>query len=182
MPWYGTPSHSIVSSLPPAQDPGTPRGAAEDPRDDRADQRRKPGTSSHHSRAEAAATFNGERARLAEWDTNQLRGQLGLNSLACTSLCPAVASPQPLPRPKRKCKASAQQATSLTAMEAHFQQQLSIHRDNDDRIRQSLRSRRWTESQIHTLLFPSSPTSSSAAAEDSIIIILLSLSGSHDSG
>ena len=67
-------------------------------------------------------------------------------------------------------------------MEAHFQQQLSIHRDNDDRIRQSLRSRRWTESQIHTLLFPSSPTSSSAAAEDSIIIILLSLSGSHDSG
>ena len=34
--------------------------------------------SNHHQEAQAAATFNTERARLAEWDAGQLRGQIGL--------------------------------------------------------------------------------------------------------
>ena len=34
--------------------------------------------STNHQQAQAAATFNEERARLAKWDANQLRGQLGL--------------------------------------------------------------------------------------------------------
>ena len=33
--------------------------------------------STKHQQAQAAVTFNEERARLAEWDANQLRGQLG---------------------------------------------------------------------------------------------------------
>ncbi len=34
--------------------------------------------SSKHQEAKATATFNAERARLVEWDADQLRGQLGL--------------------------------------------------------------------------------------------------------
>jgi hypothetical protein len=34
--------------------------------------------SSKHQEAQAAATCNAERARLAEWDAGQLRGQIGL--------------------------------------------------------------------------------------------------------
>ena len=34
--------------------------------------------STKHQQAQADVTFNEERARLAEWDANQLRGQLGL--------------------------------------------------------------------------------------------------------
>jgi hypothetical protein len=34
--------------------------------------------SSKHQEAQAATAFNAERARLAEWDAGQLRGQLGL--------------------------------------------------------------------------------------------------------
>ena len=34
--------------------------------------------STKHQQAQAAATFNEERARLVEWNANQLRGQLGL--------------------------------------------------------------------------------------------------------
>jgi hypothetical protein len=33
---------------------------------------------SKHQEAQAVAVFNAERARLAEWDAGQLRGQLGL--------------------------------------------------------------------------------------------------------
>ena len=43
-----------------------------------------------------------------------------------------------------------------------LQQQLDSSRANDERIGQSLRQRQWTEAQIATLLFPSSPSSSSA--------------------
>ena len=34
--------------------------------------------SNQHQEAQAAAAFNAERARLAEWDSGQLRGQIGL--------------------------------------------------------------------------------------------------------
>ena len=34
--------------------------------------------STQHQEAQAAADFNAERARLAEWDAGQLRGQIGL--------------------------------------------------------------------------------------------------------
>jgi hypothetical protein len=98
----------------------------------------------------------------------------------------AATSPQSSSRPKRRrCRnwtidcgrvlhwtarlrpaRFAQQATSLAAMEARSQHQLSSHQDNDDRVRQSMHSRLWTELQIHTLLSPSSPISSSAAEEN----------------
>ena len=42
-----------------------------------------------HQEAQAAAAFNAERTRLAEWDASQLRGQIG----------PATTSPPPWPRP-----------------------------------------------------------------------------------
>ena len=34
--------------------------------------------SNQHQEAQAAAAFNAERVRLAEWDAGQLRGQIGL--------------------------------------------------------------------------------------------------------
>ena len=52
---------------------------------------------------------------------------------------------------------SNQQAMSLAELSARLQQQLDSSRANDERQRQ------WTEAQMATLLFPSSPSSSSAA-------------------
>ena len=112
----------------------------------------KPGTSSHQlaamstslQAAEAAATFNGERARFAEWDANQLRGQLGLaqqdlarsRSDITAAIAQAQAQLSDLDDRLRASTAlereasarSAQQATSLAAMEARFQQSLLSRR------------------------------------------------------
>ena len=64
---------------------------------------------------------------------------------------------------ERKASArSNQQVTSLAELSASLQQQLDSSRANDERISQSVRQRQWTEAQIATLLFPSSPSSSSA--------------------
>ena len=50
-----------------------------------------------HQEAQAAATFQAERARLAEWDA-------GSDWSSRISLGPATTSPQPGPRPTRKCR------------------------------------------------------------------------------
>jgi len=83
-PWYGTPSKSFVSLL----------------------QLRLPTTS--FQAIKAATTFNDVRASLAEWDANQLRGQLG----------PADDRLRASTALERKASASStQQATSLAALE-----------------------------------------------------------------
>ena len=135
--------------------------------------------SAQREEAQAAATFNAERAMLAEWDAGQLRGQIGLvqQDLARTrndlTAALAQAHTQVVDLDDRlrasiaaEREASArfnQQAMSLAELSARLQQQLESSRANDERISQSLRQRQWTEAQIATLLLPSSPSSSSAA-------------------
>jgi hypothetical protein len=43
--------------------------------------------SSKHQEAQAAAAFNAERARLAEWDVGQFRGQLRLAQQDLARVC-----------------------------------------------------------------------------------------------
>jgi hypothetical protein len=133
--------------------------------------------STQHQEAQAAAVFNAERARLAEWDANQLRGQIGLvqQDLARTrnELTAALAQAHTqvadlddrlkasVAAEREASARSNQQATSLAELSARLQQQLDSSRANDERISQSLRQRQWTEAQI-VLKFPSQPSSSSA--------------------
>ena len=113
--------------------------------------------STKHHQAKAAATFNEERARTAEWDANQLRGQLGLaqqdliraRNAHTTALGQAHAQAADL---DDRLKASNQQAASLVESAARLQH----------RIRESLHQRRWTEAQIHSLMSPTNSSSSSA--------------------
>jgi hypothetical protein len=83
-----------------------------------------------------------------------MRGHLGLAQQDLV-----VTLPQSPPKPTRKCMTWTidferdfsplhLESSRFAAWEARFQQQLSSLRDNDDRIRQSLRSHCWTESQI----------------------------------
>ena len=134
--------------------------------------------SNQHQEAQAAAAFNAERARLAEWDAGQLRGQIGLVqqdlARARNDLTAALAQAHTqvadlddrlkasVAAEREASARSNQQATSLAELSARLQQQLDSSRANDERISQSLRQRQWTEAQIATLLFPSSPSSSSA--------------------
>ena len=111
--------------------------------------------STKYQEALAAAASDAERARLAEWDTSLLRGQIGLaqqdlarvrNDLT-TALAQAHAQAADLgDRLKASVaaehKASArsnQQATSLADLSARLQQQLDSSRANDERLSQSLR-------------------------------------------
>ena len=137
--------------------------------------------STKHQQAQAATTFNEERARTAEWDANQLRGQLGLaqkdliraRNAYTTALDQAHAQAADLDDRLKafiavECEASArsnQQAASLVESAARLQQQLASSRANDERIRESLRQCRWTEAQIHSLMSPTSSSSSSAVPE-----------------
>jgi hypothetical protein len=142
---------------------------------------------------EALAQIQTERIRLAEWERDQLQGQLQLAERSLTRerdehrraltqslergldleerLRVSIAS-------EREAEArSTQQATSFAESRARFEQQLATcaassarleqqlasNRTNDERIRQCLRSRHWTDAEIHTLMSPSSPSSSSAA-------------------
>ncbi len=52
---------------------------------------------------------------------------------------------------------------TFAASAARFEQQQTSNRANNERITQYQRSRQWTEAEIHTLMFPSSPSSSSTA-------------------
>jgi len=56
-----------------------------------------------------------------------------------------------------------QQLITFAASAARFEQQQTSNRANNERITQYLRSRQWTEAEIHPLMFPSSPSSSSTA-------------------
>ena len=134
--------------------------------------------STKHQQARADATFNEEHAGTAEWDANRLRGQLGLaqqdliraRNAHTAALAQAHAQAADLDdrlkasvAAERKASAlSNQKETSLVELAARLQQQLASSRENDYRIRESLRQCRWTEAQIHSLMFPSSPSSSSA--------------------
>jgi Skp family chaperone for outer membrane proteins len=135
-------------------------------------------TSTKHQEAEAAAAFNAERARLAEWDAGQLRGQIELVQQDLTRARNDLATVLPQAHKQvadldDRLKASVaaereasarsnQQATSLAELSARSQQQLDSSRANDERNTESLRQRQWTESQIYTLLSPTYPSSSSA--------------------
>jgi hypothetical protein len=121
-----------------------------------------------HQEAQAAAAFNAERARLAEWDADQLRGQIGLDqqdlARARNDLTAAVAQAHTqVADLDDRLKASVAAATSLAELSARLQQQQDSSRANDERISQSLRQRQWTEAQIATLLSPSQPSSSMGA-------------------
>jgi chromosome segregation ATPase len=114
-----------------------------------------------HREAQAAAVFNAERARLAEWDADQLRGQIVLvqQDLARTrdDLIAAVAQANTqvtdledrlkasVAAEREASARSNQQATSLAELSARLQQQHDSSRANDERISQSLRQRQWTE-------------------------------------
>ena len=117
--------------------------------------------SARREEAQAAATFNAERARLAEWDAGQLRGQIGLvqQDLARTrndltaALAQAHTQVTDLDNRLRSSVAAEretsarpnQQALSLAELSARLQQQLDSSCANDERISQSLRQRQWTE-------------------------------------
>jgi hypothetical protein len=118
-----------------------------------------------HQEAQAAAAFNAERARLAEWDAGQLRGQIGLvqqdlaraRSDHTAAVAQAHTQVTSVAAERKASARSNQQATSLAELSARLQQQHDSSRANDERISQSLRQRQWT------LLSPSQPSSSSAA-------------------
>ena len=63
---------------------------------------------------------------------------------------------------EREAEALSTQLIAFAAFSARFEQQLTSNRANDERIRQCLRSRHWTEAEIHTLMSPFIPSSSSA--------------------
>ena len=110
-----------------------------------------------HREAQAAAAFNAERARLAEWDADQLRGQIGLaqqdlararNDLtaaraqAHTQVADLDDRLKASVAAEREASArSNQQATSLAELSARLQQQHDSSRANDERISQSLHQR-----------------------------------------
>ncbi len=140
--------------------------------------------STKYQEAPAAATSDAERARLDEWETGLLRGQIGLaqqdltrvrNDLT-TVLAQAHAQVADLgDRLKASVAAereastrSNQQASSLADLSARLQQQLDSSCANDERLSQSLRQRQWTEAQIASLLFLSSPLSSSAVRHTAV--------------
>ena len=66
-----------------------------------------------------------------------------------------------IPAERKASARSNQQAASLVEWAARLQQQLASSRANYERIRESLRQRRWTEVQIHSLMSPTSSSSSS---------------------
>ncbi len=108
-----------------------------------------------HQEAQAAAAFNAERARLAEWDAGQLRGQIGLVqqdlARARDDLTTAVAQAHTqvtdledrlkasVAAEREASARSNQQATSLAELSARLQKQHDNSRANDERISQSLR-------------------------------------------
>ena len=113
---------------------------------------------------ETLAQIQAERIRLAEWEHDQLQGQLQLAERTLTrerdehhrALTQSLEQVLDL-------EEFEQQLTAFGASSARFEQQLTSNRTNDERIRQCLRVRHWTDAEIHTLMSPSSPSSSSAA-------------------
>ena len=142
---------------------------------------------------ETLAQLQTERIRLAEWERNQLQGQLQLAERTLTRernehhwaltqslervldleerLRVSIASEREAEARSTQQTASfaesrarfEQQLTAFAASSARFEQQLTSNRTNDERIRQCLRSCHWTDAEIHTLMSPPTPSSSSAA-------------------
>jgi len=127
--------------------------------------------SSKYQEALATAASNAERTRLTELGSRSdwlLGGLIGLAQQdharvrddLTAALVQAHAQVADL-RDRLKASLAAERPFQ-PAGDADLSARLQHSRANDERISKSLRQRQWTEGQITTLLFPSSPSSSSA--------------------
>ena len=121
----------------------------------------------------ASAAAHAERARVAELrgQLNQAQGQLTQviheANVAIEQVRAQAADlddrlKASIASEREALARSSQQATSFASSTARYQQQLAAANAHDVRIRETLRSLRWPEANIHFLMSPTSSSSSSA--------------------